>query len=419
MPVGAEVLRERTLTRAGRSCLIGPVLDHVHRAAPRAVGRAVLPPRAAPRPFVPDGGRLTAPALLELQRLAGNAGVTQLLQRMTPVQRCGPLRPDCGCAGNHEPADESQHTAAQRQADGGTPAAPPGAAQGQDPGDLTGTPYASFDPTLKEKLADKSVYDWGGAATLAAALDNKPMDMVTSLARVAAMITASAPYLWQHVQKIKWGWITDNFGMSVEWSNASALGNSLETDPGWCRDNPITSRWYHNSTDSYRQIPGSPGGASLHATITGSSTDIHIDVHQPIEGKETGFPWAGQCDLDLSAWWDHAGNVLSGGGASGTAVGRCGQASRDADAARKDPYYDKGSMGPRLDEATQLLTAITPMVRKYAAMGAMVGDEWEGDKQMQQDADTMSKLTRAEELIRGVEGDELMEKAQNEPPMMF
>jgi hypothetical protein len=359
--------------------------------------------------------------VIALQRAAGNAAVRSLLQRT--ACGCG-SNSGCSCSsdGSVEETTGEQASALpaflvnedlrgtvmrlQREQQ------PVVQRQQQDPADLTGTPFEALDGQLKTKLKDKSVFDWGGAPTLAEALGKLANATIASMARVGASISASAPFLWNHVQKIGGGWITDNFGIGVQWSNPGGLAGKLAADPGWCRDNPITALKYHGSTDAFRQVPGSPGAASLHV-ITSGKTDVHIDAHQPIEGKETDWPWTGQCNYDLSAWWDHAGDVMAGGGATGTAVGRFAKARDNINKARDSVYYSKSSHGPRLDEATQHLDSIMFVVQKYAAMGAMVGNEWEGDKRMLQDKATMGKLEQAEELIRAVEIEQLQEEAKS------
>jgi hypothetical protein len=281
------------------------------------------------------------------------------------------------------------------------------------PDDLSGTPFAALDPALKAKLAEPGVFDRGGKATLAAALNDLPNVALAALARVGSMISATAPFLWAYVKRIRGGWATDNFGIGVEWSSGSALAAVLAADPGWCRDNPATARWYHGSTDSFRQIPSRPGAASLHV-ITAGSTDVHIDLHQPIEGKETSWPWKGQCDLNWSAWVSHAGDVEGGGGARGTTVGRYGEAWGGINRLRAAPECTD-EQRKRLDTAAEHLSAITDKVQKYAALGAMVGDEWEGDRQMAADAATMSSLRQAEAIVREVGAEQAVTRMERSP----
>jgi hypothetical protein len=273
----------------------------------------------------------------------------------------------------------------------GTPAAD------KKPEDLTGTPFESLDPMLKTKLADRSIYDWKGKPTLAEALNEESNAGLAAIARVAAMISASAPFLWKYVAGISGAWVTDNFGVGFTWNDPGTLTADLVGNGSFCRDNPVTARWYHGSPNAFRQIPGSPGSPSLHV-ITGGHTDVHIDLHQPIEGKETGF-FAGQCNLDLGAWWDHAGDVVSGGGATGTAVGRFGVARGTLNELRTGAVEEENR---QLDVAKGKLDSIMYVVQKYAAMGAMVGNEFEGDRQMLADKATMKALEEAEGILQEV-----------------
>lgn len=386
--------------------------------------------------------------LVALQRAAGNRAVNGLL---AAVQRCGmEQHPGCPCV--QDPRTESARGASpeafiaqalaptavaeslilQRQSrrDRNRPgevAAVETIVAGmvvqreKDPTDLTGTPFESFDNSLKAKLKDRSVFDWGSFPTLATALGEQSNAFIASLARVAAAM-AYAPFLWPHVKKIKGGWITDNFGIAVEWSNPGGLAATLSGHESWCRDNPIMALKYHGSTDAFRQIPKTPGAASLHV-ITAGKTDIHIDAHQPLEGKEKDFPWAGHCNYHFGAWWDHAGDVLVGGGAEDTAVGRYAKARDNINKAgpqphasrdnRRNLYFDKATHGPKLTQASELLTSIGLRVQKYAAMGKMVGNEWEGDQQMLRDKDTMSILEQAEKLISDVLIEQFVEENQS------
>lgn len=302
-----------------------------------------------------------------LQRAVGNAAVARVV------------------------AQRQNHPAPTDPAPAGGPAAD------KKPEDLTGTPFESLDPMLKTKLADRSVYDWKGKPNLAEALNEESNANLAAIARVAAMISASAPFLWKYVARINGAWVTDNFGVGFTWNDPGTLTADLVANGSFCRDNPVTARWYHGSPNAFRQIPGSPGNPSLHV-ITGGHTDVHVDLHQPIEGKETGW-FAGQCNLDLGAWWDHAGDVVSGGGATGTAVGRFGVARGNLGDLRSGAVDDENR---QLEVAKGKLDSIMYVVQKYAAMGAMVGNEFEGDRQMLADSATMKTLEEAECILQEV-----------------
>jgi hypothetical protein len=355
------------------------------------------------RPADAFGGPQAAGWWLALQRAAGNRAVTDALQT---VQRCGgEVHEGCACAA----------TVGDVQRD----AAPGAATQVQrddekDPADLTGTPFAALDPTLKEKLKDRSIFAWT-KPTLAESLDGMSNASLAVLARVGSMISTSASFLWPFVASLaRDGWITDNFGLRITWTDAAAVEAALVGDKNFCKDNPLTAKYYHGTTSAYRQIPTTKGAPSMHV-VTAGTTEVHIDAHQPVEGKEESWPWAGQCDYDWKAWTGHAGDVTGGGagGARGTAIGRYGVAKGSINQARGSVHYDKQADEPQLAEAERNLVAIEMVVQKYAAMGNMVGDEWAGDVEMQKDGRTMEKLTRAEELIRLVD----LAQADRKPEM--
>lgn len=275
----------------------------------------------------------------------------------------------------------------------------------KDPADLTGTVFEKFDVELKKKLADRSVFTWTHP-TLAETLKEMSNANVTILARIGAMITTTAPFLWPFVRTIAGGgWITDNFGLPIGWTDAAAVEKALVARDDFCKDNPLTAKWYHSTTSAYRQIPPGPGAPSMHV-VTAGRTEVHIDVHQPVEGKEKSWPWAGQCDYNLDAWSDHKKDVGGAGGARGTAVGRYGVAKGWVGQLRRSPYYEKAADESRLADADASLVAIEMVVQKYAALGSMVGSEWEGDQQMLKDAPTMGKLQKAEGLLQQVDLDQ-------------
>lgn len=360
-------------------------MDHVGLRRPREASRSGGLHLGSRR--VATGGSVAV--VRALQAAAGNRAVAAALGGV--VQRscaCGGTCPSCQLAG-------PEPVAVQRQG--------PAVAD-----DLAGTPFASFDPQLRAKLAEPGVFDRGGAPTLAAALDRLPNAVVAALARVGAMISATAPFLWAYVAKIHGGWITDNFGVGVAWTDGAALAGVLAADPGWCRDNPATARWYHGSTAAYRQIPARPGAASLHV-ITAGSTDVHIDVHQPVEGKEESWPWRGQCNIDWSAWASHAGDVGGGGGARGTTVGRYATARGRIEELRSAAEATDAQRR-RLDAAAAHLDKIAEKVQKYAAVGNMAGDEWEGDRQMTADRPVMAELEAAEAILREVASEQATER---------
>lgn len=381
------------------------------------VGAGTRHPLALPAP--PETWPATAShGLMALQRAAGNQAVSGLVRNL---QRCGgETHAGCACAtGGSASVDELTGepqvggASLQRTTSGWLTTAAggaPGASMVQrddekNPADLTGTPFEKLDGTLQKVLKDKAVFAWS-KPTLAETLGETSNASVATMARIGAMISATAPFLWAYVKRIGLGdWITDNFGMRVEWTDGAGLGGKLATDPNFCKDNPATAKWYHGTTSAFRQISRQPGAPSMHV-ITAGTTEIHIDVHQPVESKEESWPWTGQCNYDLSAWWDHAGDVTGGGGAGGargTPIGRYARAKDNLKGARRSAYYEKDKDEPQLGKAEQSLKAIEMMVQKYAALGGMVGNQWEGDQQMLKDTPTMERLKAAEELIREVD----------------
>lgn len=311
----------------------------------------------------------------------------------------------CGCGGGQqclcektvESPDLAAGSVVQRQDE-------------KDPADLTGTVFEKFDGELQKKLKDKSIFTWS-KPTLAATLSDLSNATIATMSRIGAMITATAPFLWEHVKGIGGGgWVTDNFGMGFAWKDGGALAAALTANDNFCKDNSMTAKHYHGTESAFRQIGAKAGQPSMHV-ITEGRTEVHIDVHQPVEGKETSWPWEGHCNYDLTAWISHAFDVGGSGGARGTTVGRYSAAKDDISHARSNPYF-RAEDEVQLVEAESNLKAIEMIVQKFAAMGAMVGDEWEGDKEMAKDTETMRKLERAEQLIQHVTTEEELRRPQ-------
>jgi hypothetical protein len=272
--------------------------------------------------------------------------------------------------------------------------------QPEDPSSLTGSPFAVMDPQLQAKLKDRDVFSWGTYPTLKVALHEQSNGSIAVMSRIGAMISATAPWLWDHVAKIGGnGWVTDNFGMGFTWKDGAALARQLRWDVEFCKDNPHTAQKYHGTTDAFRQIGTRAGTATMHI-ITSGRTEVHIDAHQPVEGKETN----GSCNYDLTEWMGHIIDVEGGGssGANGTAVGRYAGVYSAVDAAKKDQYYRSSLDDADLDRAVVTLKTVGLAVQRYAAMGKMVGNEWEGDRAMLRDAPTMAVVSQAELMVRQV-----------------
>jgi len=384
--------------RAGTTLAVGtnqtakqPTVDHTVSTAAGRFGRKVpiLAGRADPHLF------------LALQRSVGNAATARFVhaqRRAEGLQRacdCGGSCSECTARTPVDIADETSlvRTSLQRLPDGTVQREP-------DPADLTGSNFAALDPRLQAKLKDKAVFNWGGKATLKEALDAMSNASVAVMSRIGAMISATSPWLWSYVAKIGGGgWITDNFGMGFTWTDGAALGAALAANGSFCQDNPITAQYYHGTTSAYRQIGSNAGTATMHI-ITAGRTEVHIDAHQPVEGKEAN----GRCNYDFKAWMGHAVDVAGDGkgGATETAVGRYAGVYGEIDGAKRDMFYR-----PKLDDdglagAAETLKTISMKVQRYAAMGKMIGNEWEGDQEMLKDSVTMAVLVDAESIVRQI-----------------
>jgi hypothetical protein len=357
-----------------------------------------------------------------LQRSIGNLAVGQFLTSKSAAKTIGPtvLQRACDCGGAcaeclaQRPVDVPEETTTDAASLRRLPAET--LQRDADAGDVTGTNLVALDSQLLAKLKDRAVFDWGGKATLKEALNAKSNASVAIMSRIGAMISATAPWLWGYVAKIDGGgWITDNFGMGFTWTNGAALSAALAADGGFCEDNPITAQHYHGTTGAFRQIGSRAGTATMHI-ITSGRTEVHIDVHQPVEGKEAN----GRCNYDLSAWMGHATDVAGGGdsGATGTALGRYAGVYGSVDNAKKDMFYRPATDDKDLLLAVETLKPISITVQRYAAMGKMIGNEWEGDQALLQDTQSMAVLVRAEEMVRRVRSDQHQRRPSSRGPKL-
>ena len=347
------------------------------------VGSDALDRARATRPPAPrsPAGTRSAKAphpLVALQRHAGNKAVATLLQR-----KCA-----CGSVGGRCACEEPGRLPVQRDA-------APGVA---DADDLTGTPFAAFDPGLKKVLP--RLIDKAGKPTLAEVLQAMHNDVIASIARVGAYIATNDPTLFDYIAKIKGASLKDNYGIGIAWTDiGSAKNYLLHSSPlRWCQDDPPSALWYHGTTDSYRQMPRTPGAMSMHATFDTNTGDIHIDLHQPVDGL---FPLTNYCWYSPTALLDHAGDVF-GGGAQALPIGRYASARHRVETLRP-VVAGSAARQAKLDQAGAELDTIGGKVTVYAAQGDQVGQAFAGDKAMAEDADTMGHLQTAEDLLTGLE----------------
>jgi hypothetical protein len=306
---------------------------------------------------VADGGSARR-LILGLHRSLGNAAVQRLFGR--DVQR------DAGGAG-----------------------APP--ATTADPNDLTGTPFKSLDERLRRKLADTG---FRGGDTLAKALGALSNEAINAMARVGAMLSATDPAVWDLVARIKGAWVTDNWGMGVVWTDEKAVTDHCQPDNTWCKDSPLNPM--HETHNAWRRVTRG-GGPGLHLILdnSGGTSDIHVDAHQPVEGKNKD----GSCDMPIGDTITHMLEVglAHGGGLAGARDTPVGQYSWAQAQAANPP----ANVGPKAAQGARAeLDAIANVVTTYAAMGRLVdGRLSEGDKAMAADAATMAHLNRALDLL--------------------
>lgn len=259
---------------------------------------------------------------------------------------------------------------------------------GADPNDLTGTTYASFDPTLQKALATK--FPKGTHATLAEALNELSNEMVAILARIGSRIGDYDPGVWDFVTSIPTsGWITDNWGMTIKVDPKAAIAH-LSGSSKWCKDDPDSAKKWHNTTDCWREPAG--GKPGLHIPIRADGTsDINVDYHQPAEMGDGGMCKFWTSPLALAG---HGIDVYYQGGARATGIAKYGQLRSELGTAAS-----KGVSAEDIAKAKSLLDSIESKVREYAAQGKLQGSDFAGDTAMQKDDATMGILKQADALL--------------------
>jgi hypothetical protein len=350
--------------------------------------------------------------LVHLQRTAGNAAVSAWLQHRTgsvsrerdqsvsfATPQGIPKQASVGLFAQRKCACEQAGAGCGCGERGGATTTELTVQRVTDPDDLSGSPFASLAPGVKKVLP--RLIDKGAKPTLAEALNELSNETIASIARVGSDIATNDPGLFDHIEKIKGGWITDNYGIGIVWKDIDAAKSYLlKSSPlKWCQDDPVSSLWYHGTTDTYRQIPDTAGDLAMHVSFDRNTADIHIDLHQPVDGK---IPFTGYCSYQGKSLIEgHAKDVLGGAGARVLPIGRYANARGDINRLR-DKVSGDSDKKARLDGAAADLDAISAKVTEYAAEGGQEGQQFAGDKAMAADDATMDRLKKAEAAIADV-----------------
>lgn len=373
------------------------------------------PAVAADRPpRVAHPAAATSP-LLRMQRTVGNRAVALAVQRA----RCG-CRGGCGsCSGSSvlgASTEDDARDAVQRAV---SVQRAPDCTTGNST-DLTGTPWATMDPSLKSVLAasflhrgdDTESLAWAyfGHArddcndSLAAALDRHPPVFAAAIARVGSMVSSVDPALWPFVKVVHNAWRTDNWGMGVAWTDPVKLEAHLQDSPKFCKDNPISAMiFHHGASNAWRQVAnGKPG---LHVVVDGQP-EIHIDMHQPTKGRQY-WPTDSYCAWSAAALAGHAGDVFGG---AGTPRGITRWSSdnvtwfnlKGALDAEPRGDADKQPDLAKLKEAADTLDALKPRMQSAAGQGDLDSDQsgFASDDALEADPDVTGKLEGVETTLK-------------------
>jgi hypothetical protein len=371
----------------------------------------------------PGGGRgPVAPHVaggLSLQRLAGNAAVGALLggtaarPASPPVQRCGPLHPDCGCAEEPATALALAPLTVSRQPD-----SPAGGFQDGTPDNPTpelppGSQYAGLDPelraTLGRTLTAKVYGPWVAAkpTNLGDALDHMGVENINTLLQLKNRMFPKG--LWTRVETIKNVWTTSSLGIDY---NGPSMQAELDAEgSGFCKDTTIGEA-YH-SGECWREIvdANAPG---LHFCTPDS---IHIDPHQTSTGTQGGIQFGGgsfirlrdnYCSYSMIAFVSHMMDVE--GGRSVNIFHRYAKIRERIGAAKTKAQRlqatapEAGGHVSTLDSLEQRRLALDPILRGWAVQGFQGGDA--GDQV--RDVDTRmdgieADLDRVEQALTDIE----------------
>jgi hypothetical protein len=329
-----------------------------------------------------DGMPPLMAGVLKLQRLAGNAAVGALLggAAALPVQRCGPLNPDCGCAEEH---DAPPPLTVSRQ-----PADPGSGFQDGTPDNPTpelppGSQYAGLDPelraTLGRTLTAKAYGPWVAArpTNLGDALDHMGVENINTLVQLKTRMFSKG--LWAKVQTIKNVWTTSSLGIDYEGPSMAAELDAENS--GFCKDTSIGEA-YH-SGECWREIveANTPG---LHFCTPNS---IHIDPHQTSTGTQGGIQFGGgsfislrdnYCSYSMLAFISHMMDVE--GGRSVNIFHRYAKIRERIAAAKTKAEQlqptapEAGAQLPTLQSLEQRRLELDPVLRSWAVQGFQGGD---------------------------------------------
>jgi hypothetical protein len=329
-----------------------------------------------------DGMPPLLAGVLNLQRLAGNAAVGSLLGGgiAVPVQRCGPLHPDCGC--DEEVAASPPLTVSRQPGDPGA-GFQDGTPENPSPDVPPGSQYAGLDPelraTLGRTLTAKVYGPWVAArpTNLGDALDHMGVENINTLVQLKNRMFPRG--LWGKVQTIKNVWTTSSLG--IDYNGPSMEGELDAEGSGFCKDTSIGEA-YH-SGECWREVvdANTPG---LHFCTPDS---IHIDPHQTSTGTQGGIQFGGGsfvrlrdnfCSYSMLAFVSHMMDVE--GGRSVNIFHRYAKI-RDRIAAAKTKAEqlqatapEAGGHLPTLQSLEQRRLQLDPILRGWAIQGFQGGD---------------------------------------------
>jgi hypothetical protein len=321
--------------------------------------------------------------VLSLQRLAGNAAVGALLggTARLPVQRCGPLHPDCGCA--EEPAAPPALTVSRQPGDQGDAAFQDGTPDNPTAELPPGSQYAGLDPelraTLGRTLTAKAYGPWVAArpTNLGDALDHMGVENINTLVQLKNRMFPKG--LWGKVQTIKNVWTTSSLGIDYEGPSMQA---ELDAEgSGFCKDTSIGEA-YH-SGECWREVvdANTPG---LHFCTPNS---IHIDPHQTSTGTTTGVQMGGGsfiklrdnfCSYSMIAFISHMMDVEGGRSVNifhryAKIRDRIASAKSNAESLQATAP-EAGSQLSTLESLEQRRLQLDPVLRGWAIQGFQGGD---------------------------------------------
>jgi hypothetical protein len=224
--------------------------------------------------------------------------------------------------------------------------------------------------------------------------------------------------LWPFIDTISTVWSTSSLG--IDFVGPAGLQAAVDGSTDFCKDTAIGES-YHKGQSCWREMvpSGTPG---LHVCLPDS---VHIDPHQTVEGKGTGWSFGGSwgiqlvdvCTYSMLAFLDHMQDVEGGRavnvftrfeGLRRSGDGRVATTRRRL-ATLEPRHPELSGQGATLNSLDTRLAALEPTLRDWATQG-LEGDGAPGAQRV------LAELTSIEQALAAVDRELGQAAVEDLPP---